>query len=134
LYIGLLTMAYELFKRTNTRVDVPTLTIVPNGRIRLNAAATRILVAAGVKSVLLLWDSDNRKLALKGVNKGDKNAFGVSTVRNTSGKISGKSFLGHIGWSAPRRETMAATWNPQEKMFEVTLPLKCFSQKKAQAE
>ncbi len=115
-------MAYELFHRTKTRVDTPTLAITPGGKIALNAAAVRILVAAGAKSVLLLWDKENRKLAMKTVHKGDKNSFIVSLVRNTSGKISAKSFLDHIGWSALRRETMIAAWDAQEKMFEVTLP------------
>jgi hypothetical protein len=124
-------MAYELFQRTNTRVDAPTLSIVPDGRIALNAAAVRILVAAGVKAVLLLWDKENCKLAVKAANKGDKNAFALSIVRNSSAKLGVKSFLGHIGWNAPRRETVDATWNAQEKMFEATLPLKCFRSDKS---
>jgi hypothetical protein len=124
-------MAYELFQRTNTRVDAPTISIVPNGRIVLNAAAVRILVAGGVKFVLLLWDRENRRLAIKSVNKGDKNAFAVSIVRNSSARLGSKSFLAHIGWNAPRRETMAASWDAQEKMFEVTLPLKCFRPEKS---
>jgi hypothetical protein len=119
-------MAYELFQRTNTRVEVPTISIVPAGRIVLNAAAVRILVAAGVKLVLLLWDRENLKLAIKATNKGDKNAFAVSIVRNSSARLGSKSFLNHIGWSALRRETIAATWNAQEKMIEVSLPAKHF--------
>jgi hypothetical protein len=124
-------MAYELFHRTNTRVDTPTLAITVSGRIALNAAAVRILVAIGAKSVLLFWDKENRKLAMKAVHEKDRNAFVVSIVRNTSAKLWAKSFLAHIGWSAPRRETMAATWDAQKEMFEVTLPLNCLRTEKS---
>ncbi|HWZ42559.1 MAG TPA: hypothetical protein VNW97_03745 [Candidatus Saccharimonadales bacterium] len=119
-------MTYELFQRTNTRVDTPTISIGPSGTITFNAPAVRTLVAAEVKSVLLLWDKENRKLAIKAARKGDKNAFVVSIVRNSSGKLRVRSLIPHIGWSAPRREKMNATWDAREKMFEVTLPLKCF--------
>ena len=46
-------MAYEVFKRTGVRVEEPALSLVPDGRIALNAAAVRVLTQAGVKSVLL---------------------------------------------------------------------------------
>jgi hypothetical protein len=36
--------------------------------------------------------------------------------------VRAKSFFVHIGWSAPRRETLPAVWNESDKMFEVMLP------------
>jgi hypothetical protein len=116
-------MAYEVFKRTGVRVEQPTLSILPDGRIALNAAAARVLVAAGVKSAILLWDKSNNKLAIKNAPKGDKNAFAVSIVRGShSGSLRAKSFLNHIGWSSSRREMLLAVWDPKEMMLEVTLP------------
>ena len=117
-------MAYELFKRTGVRVESPTLSIVPDGRIWINAAATRILVEAGVKAVLLLWDKANHKVAVKAAPKGDKNAYAVSlTPHSHSGSLRAKAFIAHIGWSAPTREMLPAAWNQKERMFEVTLPV-----------
>ena len=115
-------MAYELFHKKNIRVDTPAITIVPDGRIALNAAAVRILLAAGVRSVLLLWDKENCRLAIKAAEKKDKNSYVVSIVRNSSGKLRVKAFFDHIGWEAQQRETLSTTWNQREKMFEVTLP------------
>lgn len=116
-------MAYEVFKRTGARVEEPSLSLVPDGRIALNAAAVRVLVEAGVKSVLLLWDKVNNKLALKAAARGDKNTYAVSIVRDKySGSLRAKAFLNHIGWSAPKRTMLPATWNEKEKMFEVMLP------------
>ena len=116
-------MAYEVFRRTGVRVDEPSLSLVPDGRIALNAAAVRILTQAGFKSVLLLWDGSAKKVALKAAPKGDKNSFAVSIVRDSySGSLRAKSFLDRIGWSAPTRTMLPATWNDRERMFEITIP------------
>jgi hypothetical protein len=116
-------MAYEVFKRSGVRVETPSLSLVPDGRIALNAAAVRVLTGAGVKSVLLLWDKTNNKLALKAAPKSDRNAYAVSIVRDShSGSLRAKSLLTHIGWSAPKRILLPATWQEKEKMFEITLP------------
>ena len=64
-------MAYEVFKRTGARVESPTLSITPEGRATINAAAVRIFVNAGIKSVLLLWDRTSHTLALKAAQKGE---------------------------------------------------------------
>ncbi len=116
-------MAYEVFKRTGVRVEQPALSLTPDGRIALNAAATRVLIAAEVRAVLLLWDKQNRRVAIKSAPKGDKNAYAVSLVSDRrAGSLRAKTFLGYVGWSAPQRETLPATWNEKEKMLEITLP------------
>jgi hypothetical protein len=116
-------MAYEVFKRTRVRGEQPALSIAPDGRIVINSAAARVLIGAGVKSAQLLWDKTNLKVAIKAAPKGDKNAYAVSIVKDRySGSIKAKSFLNHIGWRPLRRETLSATWDPTERMLEVTLP------------
>jgi hypothetical protein len=117
-------MGYEIFKRTGTRVETPTLSIVPDGRLAINAAASRIFLAAGIKSVILLWDGPNHRLALKAAQKGDKNAFAVSiAAANYSGSLRAKSFLSYIGWKARKREMISIVWNEKERMFEAQLPV-----------
>jgi hypothetical protein len=115
-------MAYEVFKRSAIRVDEPSISLVPDGRMALNAAAVRILRQAGVRSVLLLWDKTNRKVALKAAAKNDKNSYAVSGVGSHSASLRAKSFLGHIGWNALRRTMLPARWNEKDKMFEITIP------------
>ena|ERR1700676_3231335 len=117
-------MSYEVFKRTAARVETPTVSLVPDGRISLNAATCRILAEAGTKFVLLLWDGTNNKMALKAAHKGDKNTYAVSLGPGRhSGSLRAKTFLNHIGWSATKRERLSATWDERERMFEITLPL-----------
>ena len=117
-------MAYEVFKRTGARVETPTLSIVPDGRIAVNAAAARIFIEAGIKWVLLLWDPPNHRLAVKATQKGDKNSYAVSIApASHSGSLRAKSFLSYIGWKARKREMIPATWNEKERMFEAVLPL-----------
>jgi hypothetical protein len=116
-------MAYEVFKRTGARVETPTLSITPDGRMTINAAAVRIARDSRITSVLLLWDGSSHRLALKATQRGDKNSYALSIVAAShSGSLRAKSFLGHIGWKAHKRETMPITWNEKERMFEATLP------------
>jgi hypothetical protein len=117
-------MAYEVFKRTGARVETPVLAITPEGRMIINAAAVRIAKEARINSVLLLWDRTNHRLAIKSVQKGDKNSYALSiAAASHSGSLRAKSFLGYIGWKARKRETLSLAWNEKEKMFEAMLPL-----------
>ena len=117
-------MAYEVFKRTGARVETPTLSIVPDGRIVMNAATVRIIKERRITAVLLLWDSTNHRLALKAAQRGDKNSYAVSVAAAShSGSLRAKAFLSHIGWKARKREMIPTEWNEKERMFETTLPL-----------
>ena len=116
-------MAYEVFEKTAVRVDQPALSLVPDGRIALNTAAIRTLRAAGIKSVLLLWDKTERKIALKAASARDRNAYAVSGLRDGhSASMRCKPFLTYIGWNSPKRILLEAVWNDEEKMLETTLP------------
>jgi hypothetical protein len=117
-------MAYEVFKRTGVRVGEPTLAITPKGNIVFNAAATRILVAAGVKAALLLWDKNTNKFAIKAASKGDRNAYAVTLLPGRSGSLKSVSFLNYVGWTARHRESLPVIWNEKERMLETILPSK----------
>jgi hypothetical protein len=125
-------MAYEVFKRTSVRVEEPTLAITPGGTVVFNAAASRILAGAGVRAVLLLWDKNTNKFAIKATSKGDRNAYAVSPSHGrSSGSLRARMFLNHVGWGAKRRELLQATWNEKEKMLETVLPSKFIGPRKA---
>ena len=125
-------MAYEVFSRTSVRVEEPSVSITLDRRIVLNSAAARIFTKAGVRTVLLLWDQTNRKLAIKATHREDKNGYAVSLPHNGhSGSIRAKSFLNYIGWSAQQRENLSATWDESEKMLEATLLAKHLGLQKA---
>ena len=113
-------MAYETFERTAVRVESPTLSVTTDGRIALNAAASRLFEKAGAKAVTILWDKATYGIALQAAQKDDKNAFSISTQRSST--ITTKRFLEYIGWSAARRQTVPARWNGQMRMLEAKLP------------
>jgi hypothetical protein len=116
-------LAYELFERVAVRVDTPLMSVAPGGRIAFNAAACRLLLDAKVKTVVILWDKDTNRIAVKAAPKGEKNAFGISfTGDSHSASLTAKLFLRHIEWSASKRVALPTTWNGVEKMFEATLP------------
>jgi hypothetical protein len=116
-------MAYEVFMRSVVRVKQPTLSLVPDGRITLNAAATRALAEANVRFVLLLWDKASDKIAIKAAPKGDKNAYTVSFSHNRqASSLRAKLFMSHIGWSLPKRQMLPATWDKDNKLLEAVLP------------
>ena len=115
-------MAYELYQRSSTRVNSPTITIAPGGRIVVNAAGSRLLKEAGVKYVQLLWDRSGKRMAIKAALKG-KDAFTITFARDgRNGGFHATGFLRHIGWNAKSRENLPAAWSQSEKMFEVALP------------
>jgi hypothetical protein len=115
-------LSYELFERVAIRVDTPNLSIAPVGKIAFNAAACRLLLSAKIRTVVILWDKDASRMAIKTAPRGERNAFGISFTGNASASLTAKLFLRHIGWSASKRVALATTWNAGAKMFEATLP------------
>lgn len=117
-------MAYETFERSSVRVEDPMLTVLADGRITLNAAASRLFQGVGVEAVRILWDKNRCGIALQGASKGDKNSYSLAFSRGRSASISPKAFLNHIGWTATKRQTVPAKWEPRQKMLEAELPSK----------
>lgn len=115
-------MPYETFERRVTRTEDPALSVLADGRIALNAAATRLFQAAGAMAVKILWDNAKCGIALQVVKKGDKNSYSIYFSRGRSAFISAKTFLPYIGWSSDRSQTVPARWNAQAKMLEAELP------------
>jgi hypothetical protein len=115
-------MAYETFERKSVRVEDPALTVRPEGRITFNAAASRLLQNAGVRTVRILWDKATCGLAVQAAPKGDSNSYSVAFSRSRSATVTAKLFLQYIGWSSVRRQTVPAKWDEQRKMMEANLP------------
>jgi len=117
-------MAYETFERKAVRVEDPALTMRPEGRIAFNAAASRLLENAGVRTVRILWDKATCGLAVQAAPKGDSNSYSVAFSRSRSATVTAKLFFQYIGWSSADRQTIPARWDEQRKMMETKLPPK----------
>jgi hypothetical protein len=118
------TVAYETFERKAVRIEDPALTLRPEGRISFNAAASRLLQTAAVKTVRILWDKTTCGLAVQAAPKGDSNSYSVAFSRSRSATVTAKLFFQHIGWSSAVRQTIPASWDGQRKMMEAKLPLR----------
>ena len=116
-------MAYETFERGSVRSEELSVTVAPAGRILLNAASSRTFEEAGVRAVKILWDRELHRIALQATKKGDKNAYSIARGgASRSSTVTVKAFLHYIGWSADRRQTVAAKWDSQQKRLEAELP------------
>ena len=118
-------MAYETFERSAVTIEEPALTIAPasDGRMALNAAATRLFEKAGVKAVKILWDKRTCGVALQAAQKGDDNSFSVVFGgRHSQATVTAKTFLRYIGWASGRRQTVRAKWDDEHKILEAKLP------------
>lgn len=116
-------MAYEAFERQSIRIEEPAIAIAPDGKISLNAAATRLFEEAKVQAVKILWDKTKCGIALKSVPKTDTSAFSIAFGdRHSQATLTAKTFLRYIGWTADRRQTVRAKWDAQQRMLEAEFP------------
>ena len=114
-------MPYEVFARKVVRTTTPAISISSLGKIGLNQSATDILRKNHVEHVLLLWDSENRKIALQPADKTDTRGYNVAFGKKTGSGFSAKTFCDHIKYDTSVRRSFAAEWNPKDKMLEISL-------------
>jgi hypothetical protein len=116
-------VAYEAFERQSIRIEEPAIAIAPDGKISLNAAATRLFEEAKIQAVKILWDKAKCGIALQAVPRNDASSFSIAFGdRHSQATITAKTFLRYIGWAPDRRQTVRAKWNAQQKMLEAELP------------
>jgi hypothetical protein len=118
-------MAYEIFTRKVTRSASPTIGFSKIGQIRFNQAASLILQKDAVEHVLLLWDQEAHKIAIKSIsNKKDTRAYRVLYMAQGNGAgFSAKTFLDHIGFDYSERRTFPVDISRNNEMLvEIEVP------------
>lgn len=118
-------MAYEVFTRKVHRVGTPTISFARNGQIRFNQPAASVLQKDAVENVLLLWDPDAKKVAIKSIsNKKDTRAYRIRYSSNNNGAgFSAKTFLDYVGIDYSERRSMQVDVNPdREMLIEFAIP------------
>lgn len=117
-------MAYEIFANKGARrLTAPAIGITKTGRVNMNKAITKVWRSKNAEFVLLLWDRERRKIAIK-PSKKDSRAYqiGYNTKDNASG-FHGLSFIKYIGYDNRDNRMLFAEWNEKEGMFEVDVPV-----------
>lgn len=121
-------MPYEVFTKM-TRVETePKLSIGKKlGRLQFNASAAKILKDMAVDYALLMWDRDNRSVAVKGISKKDNRAYSLRFAKKGNGAgFAAKAFLHHIGYDLSQTRSFPCEWNDEQNMFEFVIPDEAF--------
>ncbi len=79
-----------------------------------------------VETILLLWDKDSYRFAMRPIAKKDSRSFNIRYSKKekaiTGAAFSGVMFLRHIGYDFSETKTYPVRWNSDEALFEVDLP------------
>jgi hypothetical protein len=120
-------MAYEVFERVIKRVTTPMLSISSLGRLSFNTAASDMLHRMAVADVLLMWDRENRKIAIRSINKKDDRSYRMRfSRRNKAAGFAAKAFLEYIGYDYSESRSFPCVWNEDQGMFEISLTAEAF--------
>lgn len=116
-------MSYEIFEKTIRRDTEPRVTISVLGRLQFNATASRLLYKHAVETVLLLWDKDHRKMAMKTISKKDDRSYQLRYAKKGKGAgFAAKTFLEWCGYDYSQTKSYPCEWNEVESMFEIPIP------------
>lgn len=122
-------MPYEVFERKTPRMGIPTMTFTKIGQIAFNQPSARVLQKETVETVLLLWDTAEKKLAMKTTsNKKDPRAYTIRyNDKGNGASFSAKTFLDHVGIDYSQRKAIPININTNSEYFlEVSIPESLF--------
>lgn len=111
-------MAFEEFTKKKSRGSTELkVSISRAGLFILNSASVNQHFK-GFDYVVLLWDSENRKVGIKPVKDHRDNAYTVNTNKSVA-SISGTAFLGHCGLNPLKgHDPYKANWNEKLALLE----------------
>ena len=116
-------MAYKVYTSVSKgkRDDRPIISLRLNSKIRLNMAATQLLIKDGIERVRVLWDAQKRKIAVAAAADDDPHGYKVYLGNNgNQGSIGVRSFGGFIGLKPGPTVKVYASYS--HKMLEARIP------------
>lgn len=127
-------MAFEIYtKERQSKSLTPMLSISAKlGRCTLNRAAAEMFDKEAVQTVLLLWDPDTHRMAIRPITNKDPRSFNIryardkKSKRTTGAAFSGVMFLKHIGYSMSDTKSYQVKWVSEQAHFEVQFPAEQF--------
>jgi hypothetical protein len=97
-------------------------------RLQLNKAATVKLEKEAVENVLLLWDPDLNKIALRSISKKDPRAYKVKYgVKGNGAGFSAKTFFDYIGLDTSETKSLPLDPGEGDILFEAQIPEEYFA-------
>jgi hypothetical protein len=130
-------MAFEIYtKERQSKSLAPVLSISAKlGRCTLNRAAAERFDKEAVQSVLLLWDAETQRIAIRPITSKHPSSFNVRYARDKKDKramsaaFSGITFLKHIGYDMSDTKGYPLQWVAEQSHFEVQIPAERFQAK-----
>ena len=120
-------MAWEVYTRQVIRTGEPTVTITKMGRLAMNMRATSLLEAENATHVVILWDSDLKKCALKLATSKEIGAYKLTyNLKSNGAGFSAVTFLNHIRYDWTETRSFNAEWDSTSKMLVFSIPEKNF--------
>jgi hypothetical protein len=128
--MGMGDMAFEIYsKERQSKSLAPMLSISSKlGRCTFNRAAAEMLDKEAVLTVLLLWDSETYRMAIRPIPKKDPRSFNIRYARDKKDKralsaaFSGVMFLKSVGYDMSDTKSYPLQWVPEQAHFEVQFP------------
>lgn len=123
---------YEIFSRRTPRMGDPMMSFSKLGQFTFNTLAAAALQKAAIEHVLIMWDTEERKIALKSTsNKKDHRAYRIRYHEGGNGaSFSAKTFLDYIGFDYSQRRGVPVEINPNHEMvIETKIPDEFFKRK-----
>lgn len=120
-------MAYEIFTRKVRKLGTPAVTLNSYGRMQFNKAATARMERDAVENVLLLWDKEAHKVAVRSITKKDSRAYKVAYGAKGNGAgFSTKTFFDHIGLDFSESRTVPVEFGDGDILMEFRIPEEYF--------
>jgi hypothetical protein len=123
-------MPYEIIPKKKTRSITPFVSFSARGRVGLNQAATVIMENSAVEFVLLLWDKERNRVAIRPITKKDSRAYRLARAKSSS-MVHAKSFMEQIHYNSDETKTFPAEWNESEGLLEIDIPVECLNNSRA---
>lgn len=118
---------WEVYTRQIIRTGEPTVTFGKMGRISLNMVATNILERDKASHVVMMWDKEFFKCALRVATSKDAGAYKVTYNDKGNGAgFSAVTFLNYIRYDWTETRSFNAQWIESEKMFVFSIPSEHF--------
>jgi len=116
-------MGWEIFTRQMIRTGDPMVTLMASGRVSLNKPAGKRFEDKAIEHVLLLWDKDARRVAIKPITKKDTRSYKLSYAsKGNSAGFSAVTFFRYINYNWDKTRSYDLEWNDDENMYVFTIP------------
>jgi hypothetical protein len=120
-------MAWETYTRQIIRTGEPAITLGKMGRIGMNMVATNILENAKATHVVLMWDKEALKCALRIGTSKEAGAYKLTYNDKGNGAgFSAVTFLNYIHYDWTETRSFNAEWSDDEQMFVFSIPAEHF--------